>query len=408
MDFYTMNDQFIKQEPLDDFESIIWTERYHGDNEVTIVSEATPDMFSKLNVGDFYNVATFVGCSESNEPAMLETVEIADGRMTSTGISITEYFKNRFIRSSPFANVTEWIAQQTSAGEVIWEIVRQWCTSDSTFLVNPPVSDTYPDPGMGVYAPEWFIIPGLRCNDRVDSGENIDFTVPFGPVYDAIKDIATGYNIGMKTTLEYARDDGYSLAFNTYKGIDRTSSQSVVPVVQFSQELDSLKNIKEIHSIKDFVTEVSSWSSNVDPAVTSPGSAGTDRGFTRSQTGNSPQSFLLRAAMRDDDITTEQLAALHDSPTNDGPLGPQSEDVLLGIKLQKDGDIFLKQHPFVKLVDGEIVPTNEFKYGRDYFMGDIVDIVGHSGIRRKAQITEYIRSRDKTGETEYPTVSIIE
>lgn len=407
MDFYTMNDQFIKQEILDDFESIIWTERYHGDNEVTIVSEATPDMFSKLSVGDFHNVATFIGCSESDEPAMLETVEIGEGKMTSNAISITEYFKNRFIRSSPFANVTEWIAQQTSAGEVIWEIVRQWCTSDSLYLVDPPPG-TYPDPGMGVFLPSWFIIPGLRCNDRIDSGENIDFTVPFGPVYDAIKDIATGYNIGMKTTLEYAHDDGYSLAFNTYKGVDRTSSQSVVPVIRFSQELDSLKNIKEVHSIKDFVNHVSGWSSNVDPAVTSPGAAGTDHAFQSAQEGSEPQSFLLRASMRDDDISTEQLGALHDSPTNDGPLGPQSEDVLLSIKLQQDNVVWLKQHPFVKLVDGEIVPTNEFKYGRDYFMGDIVEIEGHSGIRRKAQITEYIRSRDKTGETEYPTVSIIE
>ena len=67
----------------------------------------------------------------------------------------------------------------------------------------------------------------------------------------------------------------------------------------------------------------------------------------------------------------------------------------------------LRDNSFIAIVDGEIVPYGQIKYGRDYTLGDIVELAGHSGVVQNARVTEYIRSHDGSGETAYPTVSIV-
>ena len=41
MEPYTLNRNFLKQDVIDEFQSIIWTERYYGDSEVELVVPAT-------------------------------------------------------------------------------------------------------------------------------------------------------------------------------------------------------------------------------------------------------------------------------------------------------------------------------------------------------------------------------
>jgi hypothetical protein len=67
----------------------------------------------------------------------------------------------------------------------------------------------------------------------------------------------------------------------------------------------------------------------------------------------------------------------------------------------------ITDNQFIKTVDGEIVPDNQFKYGVHYNLGDIIEVEGNSGVVQTARITEYIRSQDSAGEKAYPTVSMI-
>ena len=63
---------------------------------------------------------------------------------------------------------------------------------------------------------------------------------------------------------------------------------------------------------------------------------------------------------------------------------------------------------YIKSVDGEIVPDNQFKYGVHYNLGDVIEVEGNTGVIQAARITEYIRSQNNAGEKAYPTVSMIE
>ena len=68
----------------------------------------------------------------------------------------------------------------------------------------------------------------------------------------------------------------------------------------------------------------------------------------------------------------------------------------------------MRQHPFVRSVDGEVAPTNLFQYGRDYELGDLIEVQGASGFSDISRVTEYIRTKDSNGENSYPTVTAID
>ena len=66
----------------------------------------------------------------------------------------------------------------------------------------------------------------------------------------------------------------------------------------------------------------------------------------------------------------------------------------------------LANNNFVKVIDGEIIPQNEYVFGTDYGLGDLIELEDPHGTIQKARITEYIRSSDSNGFRSYPTVSV--
>lgn len=60
------------------------------------------------------------------------------------------------------------------------------------------------------------------------------------------------------------------------------------------------------------------------------------------------------------------------------------------------------------MFDGNINPDlNPYQFGVDYNLGDIVRVVGDYGLDEFARVTEYIRTEDATGQKAYPTLTTI-
>lgn len=59
----------------------------------------------------------------------------------------------------------------------------------------------------------------------------------------------------------------------------------------------------------------------------------------------------------------------------------------------------------INSVDAQISPSINFKYGKDYRLGDRVMVQGRYGTHDKKWVTEFIRSQDANGEQAYPTLS---
>jgi len=376
MEPYTLDRNFHKTNVIDGFSSIIWTERYYGDSAVEMVVPATLDLVPKLLPG------TFLGLDKSDEIMILETFNIENNKLKVTGISILPWLNNRFVRTSPKHEDRYWYIQGGTPGWVLWEIVRNMCCVGSPYLV---------DAIMGVPNAAQLAIPGLGLRDYDKWGPAISVGVPYGPVYDALKEIATTFEVGMQITLDAVTDTSYSLGFRSYKGLDRTSEQTDNPAVRFSPQMDSFTDIKELQSIAALKTLVYSFAPGLNPEEGAP-DLRTSPGIS-ALTGPQYTGFDLRALLVfAEDITTDMVSG--------------SAPVLLNILNSRAKDALNNNH-FVQAVDGEIVPDNQFQYGTHYNLGDIIEVEGNSGVVKAARVTEYIRAQDDAGEKAYPTTSMI-
>lgn len=373
MEAYTLDRSFARQEVVDAFKSFIWTERYYGNSDMRLVVPATKSSIAMLAPG------TFIELDGSKEVMIVEEQQVKGGEVTVTGISLLLWLNNRFIRATAAHEDRYWNISDLSPGQILWKIIKEMVVS--------------PGP-QGVTSPEIYLIPEINLLSQDLSGENVSVAVPYGPIYDALFEIATTYEIGMTLQLErsyYGVPKQLAglrpkfLGFRSYRGQNRTSSQSVNPVIRFSPEMGTLTDVEELTSTAAYKTHIVTFApSNPDGLATTPGYA---------SVANTPSGFDLRARLvMVEDITTDQVGG---------------DAQVMADLLNQRAEKALKENSFIALVDGEIYPYGQIQYGRDYALGDIVELSGHSGAVQNARITEYIRSHDEAGETAYPTVSII-
>jgi hypothetical protein len=375
MEPYTLSREYLKKDVIDGFNSIIWTERYYGDSEVKLTVPTTKEMVDKLPVG------TFLGIDESDELMIIETMNPKDGKIELSGISVLSWLNNRFIRTSALQKDQYWYLEGETAGWILWAIVYYMCIGGNFLNGTTPI---------GISNPEKFIIPGLGLDDYDKSGVALKVAIPYGPVYDAMKDIAKTYEIGMRIIFDI--NSTTPLKFRSYKGLDRTSTQSDIPVVRFSPQMDSFANIEEVQSIATLKTHIYSFAPGLDPEEGQP-DLRTTPGIAI-LAGEQYTGFDLRAKLVfAGDITTDQVGG--------------SSSKLLEI-LNNRAQTELANDKYIKTVDGEIVPDNQFQYGIHYNLGDIIEVEGNTGVVQRSRITEYIRSQDSSGEKSYPTVTAVE
>jgi hypothetical protein len=374
VELFTLNRKFLRQDTIDKFLSAVWTERYYGDSETVLTVPGTPENAQKFKAG------TFLGSVDSDEIMILESLEFdKDGSLKVSGISLLKWLNNRFLRSSSNHEDRYWTIEGVP-GQHLINIVYYTC------IGGPFLDGTTP---IGVTNPQSFIIPGLKLGDWDMSGTKNNIAVPYGPVWDALFEVATTYQIGQQIILNKADDAGYELLYRNYRGLRRTSDQSVNPVVRFSKGMGSLTDIEEVQSISNYKTLVYSY------APANPGGLATTPGFDgRTATDTPLTGFDLRAKMVFcEDITTDQVNG--------------NAATLLSILNARAKDE-LTNHPFIKVVDGEIVPGIQFKYGVHFNLGDVIELQGNSGVINNARVTEFIRTQDESGEKAYPTVAVIE
>jgi hypothetical protein len=335
MEPFTLDRHFNKEVVVDAYDSIIWTERYYGDSDVQLV------------------------------------VPISDSKMKFEGISLLKWMNNRFVRASAAHEDRYWYLSGSTVGVTLWEILYYMCVGTSPYLDG--TIDT------GIDNPAQLAIPGLYLKDYDESGPAISVGVPYGPVYDAMREIATTYEVGM----QIVREDTDHIGFRSYKGLDRTSNQSINSQVRFSPQMDSFTNIKSLAKFKSRVYAF--VPGNPDGLATDPGFS--DIGGAE-YTGFDMRALLVFA----EDITTDMVGGSSANLLN--ILNSRAEDARTN-------------NAFVAAVDGEIVPDNQFQYGVHYNLGDVIEVQGNTGIVQDARITEYIRSQDASGEKAYPTVTMI-
>jgi hypothetical protein len=365
MDLYTLTSRFFPRDYITEFTSVIWTERYSSAGDVQLVVPATPEMAEILAPG------TFLGLRGTKEIMLLDKHSVEKGLLTVTGESLVKFLDERPAlfkdeehvgdTGSPYGDYKA----TTTAGQLI-------CSAVYLMVIN----------ATSTFALDWARekIVGLELGHVDMNGAPKPLSFPNGPLYSGIQSLATEEGVGFKLYLESAKysTNTYVLKFATYRGRNRTSDQDVHGVVRLSPRLDSLTDVKEITSLSEYKNVVYVSYKNaiskhyINPDLPIP------TGFER-------RSLFVEAPDLYFSTEAKIVEFLDQVARNE-----------------------LANHIYVQMVDGQVSPQIDYKFGDDYYLGDVVELQGFSGLFSKARITEYIRAQDQFGMKEYPTLAVLD
>ena len=207
-------------------------------------------------------------------------------------------------------------------------------------------------------------IPNFTFKASTDSkvtGLTIDNQYTGDDLYTVIKGLCEENNIGFKIILT----DDNKFEFSLYAGADRSYDQTENPYVVFSPNFENIIN-SNYYSSKANLKNVTLV-------------AGKGEGASRKTTVVGSGSGLDRRELFTDarDISSD---------TEDGQL-PENE--------------------YIAQLTAKVEVTRLFKYGEDFFIGDIVQIANEYGNEGSAYISELIISRSKDEQSIYPTFKTI-
>lgn len=356
MELYALDPLFRRQFVIDEYVSLIWTERFntHGEFQLRIISTpATRRLFTP---------DTYLAMNQSNYIMRVEQVEddaTVDGARTLLikGRSYESILLDRVARDNNVDLTTEPTWNITLAPAALMrKLFHDICVT-----------------GVGNVKD---IIPGIVESSLISSNipEPTDpIVVQLKPdtLYAGMSGIGQVWNLGFR----FLRQEPGTMYFDVYSGSDRTASQTILTPVIFSSNLDNLQNTKELTTINQSKNVAYVYSTDGFEEVYAPGVDTSTSGLQR-------RVLVVDAS----DITT--AAGYADVPS----------------ALIQRGKDKLSQATVFKGFDGEISQNCPYIYGQHYNLGDLVELQNIDGVAESKRVTEQIFVSDATGTKSYPTL----
>lgn len=348
MDLYALGPDFSRLEVLDNFDSLIWTERYseHGDFTLNM-KEST---YIRSNLRSY----KYLESSNSNRIMMVETIERPKQELGYDAIQVKGRSIEAFLK----------------------------LRSNKTYGSNVPITIT----GKPSYMMHWFverycINPATTAPENVisnllsvDTNLGVAFTAALerGSMYDIVKKIADATGMGFMMHYDPLQ---VKIIFQAIQGIDRSDPTSSL-FREYSPDAETLTNPSRLESISNYKNHAKVIGAKTEAHAYSPGISSTVSGWNR-------RTLIVEARdIGSDDTTTvaQDQAAL----------------VVRGQAALAESN-----NKYIRLVDGDIATQN---WNASYFgMGDIVMVEDSDGAKSKMRITEDIWSLDQNGELRTPT-----
>lgn len=359
MEYYTLNDTLQKKELIQGFKSVIWTERYNIPGEFQIVTKSTFNSRAQLAVGTRITRqgSTYVGTVET----LADLEDDAGIRLiTATGRFMEQILEDR-VAISALADTTtvpNWVLSGTPRS-VIQELFDAIC-------VRGIIS-------QGDLIPFFTFGTVLPTGNLPEESDTITVTLQPQSLLSAIGQLCQQYNYGFRFVKDGEKG---RIHFEIYVGNDRTTGQSLYNPVLFDPNMENLSQISLLASTVGYKNVAYVLAANGAAIVYGPTGDPTSSGSDR-------RVLLV-------------------SSSNSGTAGLD-----LDIALQAEGQLALGQQRPIYAFDGQLPPTSSYIYGVDYNLGDKVEERNQDNMGNHMIVTEQIFASDETGETAYPTLSLL-
>jgi hypothetical protein len=357
--WFTLDDQFRRQQIIEGFQSFIWTERFNTAGDFQIVAKST-----HAN-RQLYADQTWIGKQGSTYIMKIDTIQDAIDEntnaqnLTITGKSLEFLLDDRVAMPGldDLATTPNWVITGTP-GAIARELFSRVC-----FETALDVHDNIPN-----YQPGTLLTEG-NLGEPTDT---ITLTASPDTLYSTLTQLCAAYSLGFR----FVRNgDAGEVYFEIYVGNDLTSNQGVLPAVIFDQNMDNLIGQNVLNSSSILKTVAYVYATNGMQIVYAPTADPAAEGAGR-------RVMLVNSS-------------------NDADAGPD-----LDAALRAEGLIALAAQRQVYAFDGKIPPGVSYVYGQDYALGDLVEERNSDGFGGLMLVTEHISSSDTTGDTEYPTLSV--
>lgn len=360
MDLYVLDTEFQTLALLDIYDSFIWTDRYdeYGDFEAYL-SPHTPVM-------EYLVAGNYIWRKDSEHLMIIKRVEIktdpeSGNHAIVTGESLESILKNRVIASrtnlsGSLQNGIKTLLNQT----IISPSDQNRKISNFVFLDSKDTAITT------------LTVEGQYF------GENL---------YDVVADICYTNHIGFKITLNNDKE----FVFELYKGVDRSYDQNEIPHVVFSPHYDNLLNSDYIFDVDNVrnIAYIAGEEDKLDDngkVITAQivELSGSGKGLGRKEIFVDAGS--IKRTYRDDDGKEVTIA-----------------EKTYRSQLKQKGDEELAEYFAEESFDGQILGDYQWILGKDYFIGDIVQVENEYGMTAKSRVVEMITSEGPNGLEFYPS-----
>lgn len=352
MDIKILNKQLIPEAVIDTYTSIIWTDRYNlcGDFEVSV--PANIYYLSIFHIGDY------IVCDESEHVMVVEKIQIKSepetgDTMVISGRSIESILDRRIIWGQVNFN--------GNVEEVIFKMLN--------ICLGSEASDERKIP----------IVSFKSANDVYISSLRVDLQCTGDGLYETISKITKSLNLGFKMVL-----DNNMFVFSLYNGVNHSENQFINPYVIFSPNFDNMIN-------SNFIEDIS-------PLKTAALIGGEGEGSER-------RYMEVKASLEGLNRREMFVDARDISSRVDGEHSLTLEEY--NNLLTQRGVLKLSEKKVGMNFEGKIESSQLFIYGKDYEIGDIVQIENSYGYKTGARITEAVISYNSEGFSIYPTLQTI-
>lgn len=336
---------------IDEFESLIWTDRYSSCGDFELYAPVSSDLINKMPNG------CFVVNPESEHAMIVESTTIATDLETGTHITKEGRSLEALLERRIFWSQTDLVGNlQSEIKRIITENIIN--PSDPNRAIPNFIFVDSTDPA----------ITSLEIESQISSGGNL---------LETIQGICEERGLGFKLIINENRQ----LEFSLYSGVDRSYRQTSNSFVVFSPEYDNLKNSNYKESI-----------ANRKTVGLAAGPGEEDDRLSRifgdlSITGIDRVEVFVDAS----DVSYENEYGV-----------PMEDRDYIPVLEQKSMER-LQEYAVEKAFEGEADPTITFVYGRDFYLGDIVQLANEYGTGQASRIEEIIFSQDESGIHTVPT-----
>lgn len=346
---------------LDEYKSLIWTERYNKVGDFEYQTLATTELMEKIKPGCYLRLPR-QDTAMIVETLKIETDEQNANILTVSGRSVESILERRIV----------WA--QTDLNSKIETAIERLLNEN---VINPSIPERK--------------IPGFLFQKSSDSRLNdisVDKQFTGDNLLEAIQTLCVTANVGFRIHFDPDHAERRFI-FELYYGEDRSYAQDTNPWVIFSPGFDNLLTSNYINS-KKLVKNVVNVKGEGE---------GTARKEYTIVLDNNPTGLARREMY----VDARDISQNSDETTEDGepiPL-PDSEyrEKLRARGYEKLAEID-EETSFEGAAD---MVEGVFVYGRDFFMGDILQVENEYGMKDAVRVTELIQSCDTSGFTVYPT-----